>query len=334
MDKSITSFSLSLAAGALAMLIGSAPTARAEPPSSEAVVDAFEAVLGPIRAHRPSHAKGTCAGGHFVATPEGARYSVAPVFNGQRVPTMIRFGVGVGNPVGSDTGRTTRSLSVRFETAAGDIWDMANISAPIFGSPTPEVLVAGLLARRPDPTTHQPNPQAVAAFVAANPATTLQARWLAATLPPASWATTPYWGVNAFRFRGADGEVRHIRWVFEPRAGTLRLTEEQMRTLPSDFLADEVRRRVATGPVEFDMVLQFAGPGDDLTNPTVAWPDDRPRAVVGRLTVTEVAPGPGGACDPISFMMLDQAPGIEYSDDPTLHARTGAYAVSLSRRLQ
>jgi catalase len=326
-------FAIGLTAGALAALLGAATAARAEPPSPEAIVDAFEAALGPIRTHRPSHAKGTCAAGHFVATPEGTRLSVAPVLNGQRVPTVIRFGVGVGNPRGPDTGRTTRSLSIRFETQAGDIWDTANISAPIFGSPTPEALVEGLLARRPDPATGQPDPRAVAAFTAANPATQLQARWLAATLPPASWATTPYWGVNAFRFRGADGEVRHARWVFEPRAGTLRLTEEQMRALPADFLADELRRRVAASPVEFDMVLQFPGPGDDVTNPTVAWPDDRPRAAVGRLTVTEVAPGPGGACDPISFLTLDQAPGIEFSADPTLHARSAAYAVSLSRRL-
>ncbi|MBU8541194.1 catalase family peroxidase [Falsiroseomonas tokyonensis] len=326
------------AACAFMALLGTAlavsPQARAEPPSAEAIIEAFEGVLGPIRTSRPSHAKGTCAAGHFVATPEGARFSVAPVFNGQRVPTIIRFGVGVGNPAGPDTGRTTRSLSIRFETQAGDIWDMANISAPIFGAPTPEAMVAGLVARRPDPATGQPDPQKVAAFLAANPATTLQARWLAATLPPASWATTPYWGVNAFRFRGADGEVRHVRWVFEPRAGVQRLTEEEMRTRPANFLADELRGRVAAAPVEFDMVLQFAGPGDDLVNPTIAWPDDRPRAVVGRLTVTEVAPGPGGACDPISFLTLDLAPGVEYSDDPTLHARTGTYAVSLSRRLQ
>jgi catalase len=257
---------------------------------------------------------------------------VAPVFNSQRVVALIRFGVGGANPQAPDTGRSTRSLSVHFETQGGDVWDMANISAPIFGAPTPEVLVQGLLVRRPDPATGRPNSEAIAAFTAANPATTRQGRWLAATLPPASWATTPYWGVNAFRFRGADGELRHARWVFEPRAGTQRLTEEQMRSLPANFLADELRGRVAAGPVEFDMVLQFPGPGDDVTDPTVAWPEDRPRAVVGRLTVTEVASGPGGPCDPISFMTLDQPPGIELSDDPTLQARSAAYAVSLSRR--
>ncbi|WP_270936506.1 catalase family peroxidase [Falsiroseomonas oryzae] len=317
---------------ALAGLVAVTP-ARAQP-SPDALVDAFEAVLGPVRTHRPSHAKGTCAAGHFVATAEGTRLSVAPTFSGQRVATLIRFGVGGGSPQASDTSRSTRGLSIRFETPAGDIWDMANISVPVFGAPNPQVFVENLLVRRPNPANGQPNTEAINAFVAANPAVTRQGRWLAANSPPASWATTPYWGVNTFVFRGQDGQLRPARWVFEPRAGTQRLTEEQMRSMPGDFLADELRRRVAAGPVEFDMVLQFPAAGDDLNDPTIAWPDDRPRAVVGRLTVTEVAPGPGGACDPISFMSLDQAPGVELSDDPTLQVRAGAYAVSLSRRLQ
>ncbi len=302
------------------------------PPAPDVIVDAMEGVLGPITTYRPSHGKGYCAAGHFTATAEGTRLSVAPVFNGQRVPAIIRFGVGGPNARVPDTARSTRGLAIRMETMAGDIWDSASISVPIFGSPTPEAFVGGLTVRRPGPNGAPPDPAAVAAFVAANPNTLNQGRWLAANLPPASFASTPYFGVNAFRFQGADGQVRIARWVFEPRAGTARLTAEQLTTMPADFLADDLRRRVAAAPVEFDMVLQFPAPGDDLNNPTIAWPDDRPRTVVGRLTVSEVAAGPGGACDPISYMILDQEPGIAFSDDPTLHARGSAYAVSLSRR--
>ena len=320
---------LGLALGALV------PTAQAaDPPSPEAIIEAFEGVVGPIRTHRPSHPKGTCAAGFFVGTAEGSRLSVAPVFNGQSVPVIIRLGVAGANPRASDTSRGTRGLSIRFELPNGDQWDMANISAPIFGSPTPEVFVESLLVRRADPATGQPNAAAIAAFVAANPATTLQGRWLAANNPPASVATTPYFGVNAFRFRGADGQVRHARWVFEPVAGVQRLTEEEMRTLPASFLADEARRRIATAPIQFDMVLQFPSVGDDLLNPTIAWPEDRPRVTVGRLSVTEIAAGEGGPCDPISFLNLDLPPGVELSEDPTLHVRASSYAVALSRRLQ
>lgn len=320
------------ALAALAVLALAAPPAHATEYTPDQVVDAFAGVLGPVRTHRPSHPKGICAAGTFQATPEGTRLSVAPVFNGQGIPAVIRFGVAGGYTTASDVARGTRGLAFRLETSQGDIWDQASISAPIFGAPTPQALVEGLLARRPDPATGQPDPARVAAFVAANPATTLQGRWLAANNPPASWATTPYWGVNSFLFRGQDGQLRPARWVFEPAAGTTRLTEEQMRSLGPDFLADEIRRRVAAGPVAYDMVLVFPAAGDDLNNPTIAWPEDRPRAVVGRLTVTAVAAGPGGPCDRISYMNLDMEPGIAFSDDPTLHARAAPYAVSLTRR--
>ncbi len=310
-----------------------AAPAVAQAPTPLQVIDAFEGVQGPIRTHRPSHPKGTCAAGSFEGTAEGARLSVSPVFSGQRIPTIIRFGVG-GGPTAADTSRSTRSLSIRFQVPGGTLWDMANISVPIFGAPTPEALVEGLRVRKPDPATGRPNQAAIDAFVAANPKTALQGRWLAANPPPASWATTPYWGVNTFRFRGTDGEVRPARWVFEPLAGTQRLSDEQLRSLPADYLAEDLRGRVAQAPVAFDMVLIFPQAGDDLNDPTTAWPNDRLRATVGRLTVTEVAPGPGGTCDRISFLALANAPGVEFSDDPTLRARPAPYAVSLSKRTQ
>lgn len=316
------------------LLAGPALAQAPAPPSPVAVVDAFAAALGPIRTHRPSHAKVTCAAGSFTATPDGTRLSVSPVFGGQPVPTIIRFGVGGAGPSAPDTARSTRGLSIRFQAPGGVVWDMANISVPIFGSATPQALVEGLRARAPDPATGRPDPEKVAAFAAANPKSALQGRWLAANPPPASWATTPYWGVNTFLFRGQDGQLRPARWVFEPLAGTERLTEEQARSLPRDYLAEELRRRIAAGPVGFDMWLQFPGPGDDLLDPTVAWPDDRPRTRVGRLMVTEVSPDAGGPCQAISYLFLAQSPGVELSDDPTLRARSSAYAVSLQRRSQ
>jgi catalase len=325
-----------------AVLLAAAPAAvqaqtaaqAPSPPSPIAVVDAFEAALGPIRTHRPSHAKGTCATGSFVATPDGTRLSVSPVFGGQPIPVIIRFGVGGAGPGAPDTARSTRGLSIRFQAPGGVVWDMANISVPIFGAPTPQALVEGLHARAPDPATGRPNPERVAAYVAANPKTTLQGRWLAANPPPASWATTPYWGVNTFLFRGQDAQLRPARWVFEPAAGIERLTEEQARSLPAHYLAEDLRRRVAAGPVAFDMWLQFPNAGDDLLDPTVAWPDDRARARVGRLTVTEVSADATGPCQAISYLFLAQSPGVELSDDPTLRARSAAYAVSLQRRSQ
>jgi catalase len=63
----------------------------------------------------------------------------------------VSSGVAGANPNASDVARSTRGLSFRLENARGDQWDTANISAPIFGAPTPQALVAGLHARAPVP---------------------------------------------------------------------------------------------------------------------------------------------------------------------------------------
>ena len=159
MTSPIRPLRLHVAAAALAGALAAAMPAAAQP-DPETIVNAFEAVLGPVRTHRPSHPKGTCAAGHFTATPEGTRLSVAPVFSGQRNSALIRFGVAGANPNASDTARGTRGLSVRFESPAGELFEMANISAPVFGAPTPQALVDGLLSRANDPATGRPNPSA------------------------------------------------------------------------------------------------------------------------------------------------------------------------------
>ncbi|MCA3281009.1 MAG: hypothetical protein ING10_17240 [Roseomonas sp.] len=150
---------------------------------------------------------------------------------------------------------------------------IANISAPVCGSPTPQALVDGLLSRANDRATSRPNSERAAAFVtflAANPSVGNQGRFLAANAPPASFVTTPYWGVNTLMFRGQDGQVRLARWVFELRAGEERLIAGHRQSRGNHLLADELRRRNASASIEFDLVLQFPEQGHDLLNATIA----------------------------------------------------------------
>jgi catalase len=113
------------------------------------------------------------------------------------------------------------------------------------------------------------------------------------------------------------------------------LTDEQLKTMPDEFLAEEFRGRLARGPAEWDFHLQFPGEGDPLDDATVAWPADRRKVKVGRLAVTSAAPaGTPGECEREMFDPLLLPQGIEPSNDPILLVRSEAYAVSLSRRLE
>jgi catalase len=124
-----------------------------------------------------------------------------------------------------------------------------------------------------------------------------------------------------------------VRWRFVPKAGDVGLTEDQMKTLPDDFLVDELRQRVAKAPVAFDFTLQVAQPGDPITDPTQVWPEGRRVVTSGQLVIDPVAATADDACDKITYNPLVLPKGIKPSADPVLNARPAPYALSLGRRL-
>lgn len=307
-------------------------TAHAQSDLPQAQVNALEGLFGKQAGFRRSGAKGVCASGHFIGNEAGRRLSKAAVFSGQKVPVVARFSVGGGSPKASDKGRSVRGLALDFQIPGGERWQMANISAPVFFVARPEQFAPFLQVRTPDPATGKPDPDKLKAFNEANPETLRQAAYLAKAPVPASYGSVNYWGVNAFELEGSAGN-RFARWQFVPEAGDIGLTEDQLKSLPDDFLAAELRDRAAKGPIAFDFRLQLAEAGDNLTDPTVAWPEARSTVSAGRLVIDQVSPDATGACDGITFNPLVLPAGIKPSADPVLNARAAPYALSLGRRL-
>lgn len=308
-------------------------TVHAQVAPAEAQVNALEGLFGKQAGSRRSGAKGLCASGYFVGNAAGRTLSSAAVFNGDRVPVVARFSVGGGNPKASDKGKSVRGLALQFSLANGETWQMANISAPVFFVSKPEQFAPFMQVRTADPATGKPDADKLKAFNEANPETTLQGAYLAKAPVPASYAAVNYWSANAFEFVNAKKESQFVRWQFVPEAGSMGLTEEQLKTLPDDFLADELRKRVAATPAAFDFSVQLADKTDQLTDPTKVWPDSRKVVSVGKLVLDQVASAAGGACDNITFNPLALPKGINPSADPVLLARPAPYVISLGRRL-
>lgn len=308
-------------------------TGRAQAADPQAHIDALEGVAGKQPGSRRSQAKGVCASGHFVGNAAGRDLSSASVFSGAKVPVVARFSVAGGNPKASDKGKTSRGLGFQMTAANGEQWVGAGLSTPMFFLAKMEQFVPFMQARTPDPATGKPDPDKLKAFNEAHPETTRQAAWLAKAPVPASYATAGYFGLNAFEFVNAKGDSRFVRWQFVPEAGSLGLTDEQLKSMPDDFLADELRKRVAAGLVAFEFKAQLAEPGDTLIDPTQVWPDSRLLVTAGRLVIDKVEAGPGGACEQIAFNPLVLPKGIKASADPVLQGRPPAYIVSQGRRL-
>lgn len=319
-------------AAAFATLLGLAPAQAAEP-DPVTMVDAFEAASGKFEGYRRSGAKGICAIGEFVGSPEGRSLSTASAFSGQKIPVIVRFSVGGANPKAADNTKSQRNMALQFNLPAGEVWQMGNISAPVFGASSPAQLLGRLQSLVPDPTTKAANPEKVKAFAEANPEVLLQSKHFASRPVPASFATVNYWGVHAFGFVNAKGNKQFGKWIFEPVSGLEGLSDDEAKAKGSSFLFDDLRQRVKDGKVEFNFNLELAEPGDRLNSATVPLPEGRRKVTLGTLKVVSVADDASGPCLNITFVPTVLPKGVEASDDPMLAARAAPYAVGLGRRL-
>lgn len=294
------------------------------------LVDALNGIFGQHEGKRGSHAKGICALGEYRPTSDAAQLSIAPHFNNNGpVPVTIRYSMGGGNPAISDKTNTVRGMALRFELPEYEITDMVLISAPLFFARTQEQALEFLRARARDPDTGKPDPDKVTAFSKANPETTRQGAWLNDNPFPDSYLTTPFFGVNAFRFTNSDGESVYGRWHVKPAGGVVGIAGAELEALPDDFLMHDLEQRLEEGSSDYEFHVQIAEAGDPITDPTELWPDSRKMIHVGTLTMTEAT---GQDCDDMMFNPVALPDGIEPSDDPILHIRAPVYAESFIRR--
>ncbi len=308
--------------------------AAASPPVNPVTfVNQFEATTGKFEGYRRSGAKGICAAGEFVGTAEARALSTASVFSEKSVPVIVRFSIGGSNPKAPDNAKSQRNLALQFNLPNGEQWMMGNISAPVFGASSPQQLLAGLVARQPDPVTKAADPAKVKAFVDANPETLLQAKHYASQPVPASFASVNYWGVHGHGFVNASGATQFGKWIFEPVAGLQGLTDDEAKAKGPSFLFDELRQRVKDGKASFNFNLELAQAGDVIDNATIPLPDGRKKVAMGTLKITEVSADGSGPCLTMNFNPVVMPKGVVASNDPLLTARAAPYAVSLGRRL-
>jgi len=326
--RSFVIHSLAVAGAAVAL---AAPAGAQVDPNQ--MVSAFESAGGKHEGFRRSGAKGLCAVAEFVGNAEGRALSVSSAFSGTPVPAVARFSIGGANPKAPDNAKSQRNLALQFNLPDNETWLMGNISAPMFGAATPQQLLGRLVSLTPDPETKKVDADKVKAFTDANPEVLLQGKYFASQSVPSSFAKVNYWGVHAFGFTDAAGKKQFGKWVFEPVGGTQGLSDDEAKAKGAEFLFDDLRQRVAAGPVAFDFMVQLAQPGDKIDSAVTPLPDERKKVSLGRLTIKSVSPDATGPCVTINYNPMVLPKGVEPSADPMLAARAAPYAVSLGRRL-
>lgn len=282
-------------------------------------------VFGRHPGYRALHAKGTLLRGTFTAAAGASALTRAAHMQGDPVAVTARVSNGAGNPKLPDFAPDVRGLAVKFYLPDGSRTDIVAQTAPQFPVATPEAfleLLAGL--RRPYklPGFLLRHPGA-AAKLAAN---------ASAMRPVPSYADCRYYAVHAYRFLDAEGGSRWIRYTFLPEQEQPRLWPHQAVRRGRDYLQQEIRERLARGPVRFTLALQVAAPGDRTDNPSAAWPKSREHVPAGTLELTGLDTERETGGDVLVFDPCRVTDGIELSDDPVLRYRSPAYSDSVRER--
>lgn len=296
--------------------------------SPDDAIEAIRSTGGAQPGNRALHAKGTLYRGTFTATPEGALLSRAKHLDGSTVPALIRFSNGSGNATQPDNSPGVRGMAVKFTLPDGSTTDVSTQTARLFVSSTPDGFVDLLKAMRPGLTA----PLRMAGYFLTHPR-------LLGALPvlrdanriPASYGTTEYHGLHAFRWIGTDGSARFVRYHLVPAAGEEYLTGSDAQGNGPDFLTDELSTRLASGPVRFDFRVQIAGPKDSTVDPSAPWQSTE-TVTVGTLEIIGLDTEREHGDDIVVFDPMRVTDGIEPSEDPVLRFRTLVYSASVKLR--
>jgi catalase len=295
------------------------------------LLDVLDVLSGGVHpGFRPAHAKGLMVAGTFTPSSEAAKLTRAPHASRPSTPVTVRYSDSTGLPTvpDNDPARSgPRGIAVRFHLADHVHTDIVAHSTNGFPVRTGEEFLAFLRAAA---AAGGGKPEAINSFLASHPNAK---RFVETPKPiPTSFAREAFFAVTSFKFTNAEGVSRHGRFRIRPEDGIEHLSDEQAVAKSANFLFGEIDQRLAKGPIRLGIFVQLPGPGDDVTNASVAWPEDRTEVPFGALTLTARVDDQAPERRKIIFDPIPRVDGIDSSGDPLTEVRSDIYLLSGRRR--
>ncbi len=296
---------------------------------AEDLLKQFDTVFGLYPGFRPAHAKGTLLSGTFTPSPGASALTRAPHIQQESTPVTVRFSDSTAVPLIPDNDPNARphGIAIRFHLGERIHTDIVGHSTDGFPTHTGAEFLEFLRAVAASGAS-KASPSPIEVFLGSHPAALA---FVQAPKPaPSSFARESFFGITAMRFTNKDGVSKFGRYRIVPEAGIDHLADASGQS--KDFLFDELKARVSSGPIAFRVVVQLAASGDVVDDATVHWPEDRPLADFGRIVLTAPVADDAATQKRMIFDPIPRVDGIDPSDDPLLELRAAIYLLSGRRR--
>ncbi|MDB5776077.1 MAG: catalase family protein [Herbaspirillum sp.] len=290
------------------------------------------------------HARGTGIFGEFVSSGDISALTDAQVFaSGAKTPVFVRFSTVMGYRGSPEQARDPRGFAIKFYTKQGN-WDMVGINHPIFFIRDAIKFPDFVHANKPSPVTGVQDPNNAFDFFAHAPEATNMLTHLYSDIGmPDSYRHMDGYGVHAFKFVNAKGEVNYVKFHWKSRQGLEAIHGKDIaQSIGADWnlMTDDLYNAVkAHNYPKWDLYVQVLAPKDldkfdfDPLDDTKEWPATIPERKVGTMTLNRIPDNYFESTEESAFAPSRLVPGIEPSEDRMLQGRLFAYADTQMYRL-
>lgn len=288
----------------------------------EEAVDTIEEFAGRYPGYRRAHAKGIAFDAEFVPSGIAVPYTVSPHLQKGKVGAVVRFSHSTPSPDPPEWLVPIKGMAVRFSLPNGGFTNLVMANVPVFITKTPEAFVRLLKLMTKGELSWREKWRVLRKDPAYRTVPTL----LKQLKPPASFAEETYHALHSYYLVNGQDERQAVRFRWAP------VSKEEGSILKTmNDLEEELLARMEDEGVQFRLMIQIAGDGDPVDDPSVRWPEDRQMIDAGILTLKSVRED---AAESFVFDPTLEVEGLECSDDPILKYRSPVYAESSGRRFR
>ena len=295
------------------------------------------------------HGRGSGAFGIFEATANISQLTKAAFLKkGTKTEVFVRFSTTNGGAGSVDTARDGRGFATKFYTSEGN-YDLVGIGIPVFfiqdGIKFPDLIHSAKME------ADRGYPQAASAhdtfwdFVSLLPETTHMLMWTMSDRGiPRSYRMMGGFGVHTFQLINELGESQLVRFHWKPRLGVQGLVwDEAVKIAGADNdyhrrdLFEAIKNKMFP---EWDFGIQVFNhswaekQNYDVLDATKLIPEEEiPVQIIGRMQLNRNPENYLNEVEQAAFCPSHVVPGIDFTNDPLLHARLFSYLDTQHSRL-
>ena len=287
---------------------------------------------------RVVHARGTGAYGEFESYGDFSQYTKASVFGtkGKKTPLFTRFSTVIHGKDSPETVRDPRGFAVKLYTDQGN-YDIVGNDLPVFFIRDAMKFPDMVHALKPSPVYNRQDANRVFDFFSNIPEATNMFTYLYTDLgTPAGYRHMDGFGVHAFKWVNAKGEVTYVKYKWTTLQGVKSFSREDIGKMQAqDFQYATTDLYASIGKGDFptwELSVQMLKP-EELNkfdfNPldaTKIWPENlAPSTKIGKMVLNRMPDNYFDETEQSAFSPGTLVPGIEPSEDKLLQGRVFSY---------